>query len=447
MDPAIVQVAKAQSEAVTHLTGLISSDREAAEREIAKVESILQELKVDLPEPRSTLPTEHGTILDSPATLRPWRDLTADAQHLEADITALLSSEDVEAVTSRLQQVSDAALADARLDQFDYAIAGIAAVLAGLVDVLLVQVPQHPGFLGAPGHQGGWLSNIMKTPLPESWIRGLEKQYPVAYDPTTSAGLEVPVAGLGPRTHRFQSLGHDPVLGWVFGVLDVLRGTFSAISKDGSFIVQTVSGAEPIVAGEHLFVRVLEAFRLIGGHHLSDVATPAGLPAPLMTLLQFFQFGTIGPRGYTIAELARSMYRSNYDFRHFLAGSVAVTMTEIVVRGAWIIRRLVEDDASIVEALPIANNPRLRRTLFLAHLGATAINTGKVAITQNPLGLSWTQWLTFFRYLIPEAGRVLGGDARSQYNAIDDHITLARLQQCLLKDRFSTISYADRAGC
>ncbi len=24
---------------------------------------------------------------------------------------------------------------------------------------------------------------------------------------------------------------------------------------------------------------------------------------------------------------------------------------------------------------------------------------------------------------------------------------LARLQQCLLKDRFSTISYADRAGC
>ena len=100
-----------------------------------------------------------------------------------------------------------------------------------------------------------------------------------------------------------------------------------------------------------------------------------------------------------------------------------MSIAEIVVRGAWIIRRLVEDDITIVGALPLANNPRLRRTLFLAHLGATAINAGKVAITQNPLGLSWTQWLMYFRYLIPEANRVLGGDARSRRNAIDDHIT------------------------
>ena len=405
-----------------HLTELINSDHEAAEREIAKVECILQELQVGLPEPQSAPPAEHGTTFDSPATLRSWRELTADAEHLEADITALLSSEDADAVISRLQKVSDSALAARRLDQFDYLIAGIAAVLAGLVDILLVQVPHHRGFFGASGHKGGWLSNIIKTPLPEAWIRELEKQYPVAFDPPNNIGLKIPVAGLGPRTHRLHSLGHDPVLGWVFGVLDILRGTFTAVSKDGSLIIQTGS-RKPIAAGEHLFVRVLEAFRLLGGHLLSDMATPAGLPAPLMTLLQFFQFGTIGPDGHTVAEFARSMYRSGYDFRHFLAGSVAVTIAEIIVRGAWIIRRQVEDDVSIVEALPSANNPRLRRTLFLAHLGATAINTGKVAITQNPLGLSWAQWLTFFRYLIPEASRVLGGDARSQCIAIDDHIT------------------------
>jgi hypothetical protein len=38
--------------------------------------------------------------------------------------------------------------------------------------------------------------------------------------------------GMFPRSHRFKSLGHDPVLGFVFGVLDILRGTVTGFSYD-----------------------------------------------------------------------------------------------------------------------------------------------------------------------------------------------------------------------
>jgi hypothetical protein len=33
---------------------------------------------------------------------------------------------------------------------------------------------------------------------------------------------------------------------------------------------------------------------------------------------------------------------------------------------------------------------------------ATAVNAGKVAVTQNPLSINWAQWMAFFRYLIPQ---------------------------------------------
>ncbi|MBM3275083.1 MAG: hypothetical protein FJZ00_08010 [Candidatus Sericytochromatia bacterium] len=302
----------------------------------------------------------------------------------------------------------------------------MAGVLAALVDIFLVQVPRHPSFLGGPAHQGGWLSNVVRDLvgdiLPPSTIHALEREFPVAFDPSTNTKLEIPIPGLGPRTHRFQSPGHDPILGLVFGVYDVLRGTFTGIGKDGTLISQLSPGYDPLDQGEYFFVRLLEALRLVVGHQISDVATPAGLSAPLMPLAMFFQVGSIGPRGYTIGEVARQMYRSGYDFRHFLAGSLSTAVAEVVVRGAWVVRRLTEG-GSVGEAMPSASHPRLRRTLFLAHLGATAVNAGKIAITQNPLSLNWAQWLALFRYLIPEAVRVISGDEARRNAAVDAQLS------------------------
>ena len=104
---------------------------------------------------------------------------------------------------------------------------------------------------------------------------------------------------------------------------------------------------------------------------------------------------------YNIAEAARAMYRSGYDFRHFLAGGTCAALIEVIVRTSWIVREVAEG-RTFTEALPVASNPRLRTSLLLAHAVAAAVNAGKVAITQNPLALNWAQWLAFFRYLVPQ---------------------------------------------
>jgi hypothetical protein len=196
-------------------------------------------------------------------------------------------------------------------------------------------------------------------------------------------------------------VGHDPILGWVFGVSDILAGQFTAVGKDGSVIIQpTVPGgddAEEITV--NIFAKVIDAFRTVGGHMLSDVATPAGLPPPLFVLSQFIQSGEIG--GHNVADIARAMYRSNYDFRHFLAGGLCVGLAEVIVRLAWIVRELGEGK-SLKEAMPDASKPRLRSGLLLAHSVGAAVNAGKIAITQNPLALNWAQWLALFRYLVPQ---------------------------------------------
>lgn len=378
---------------------------------IARAEGLLRQFGTAVP---SRLPAKSRTQMPSePLELRPWEELVSEAQKLDADVEALLSAAEMQALRTRLRATGAAAVAEHGMDLTDASIAGLAAILAGIVDILLVQVPAHPGFLGSAAHGGGWLSNLVTERvgelLPPDSIRRLEREFPVSFDAAISRGLEKPVAGLGPTTHRFHSPGHDPLLGWVVGTADVLRGTFTAFDKHGQLIIQHSPTARALDPGLSFFESILHGLHQVGGHLLSDVSTPAGLPAPLMSLAPLLQFGSIGPRGYTIGEVARQMYRSGYDFRHFVAGSVSTVLVEVVVRGAWVIRRLNEGKR-LSDAVPLASHPRLRKTLLVAHAGAAAINAGKIAF-MGPLGLNWSQWLALGRYAVPQTLAVMSGVA------------------------------------
>jgi hypothetical protein len=384
---------------------------------IDRAEGLLRQLGATVPSrPRTRSRTQ---ILAEPLELRPWAELVSDAQGLDADVEALLSGSEMDALHARLKAIGTAAVAEHQMDLTDAGIAALAAILAGMVDILLVQVPAHPGFLGSTAHEGGWLSNFVKGKvgelLPADSIRRLERKFPVPFDAAISSGLQNPIAGLGPTTHRFHSPGHDPLLGWIIGTADVLRGTFTAISKHGQLIIQHSPTARTLDSGLSFFERILHGLHQVGGHLLSDVATPAGLPAPLMSLAPLLQFGSIGPKGYTIGEVARQMYRSGYDFRHFVAGSVPSVLIEVVVRGAWVVRRLNEGKP-LSDAVPLASHPKLQKTLLAAHAGAAAINAGKVYFT-GPLGLNWSQWMALSRYAVPQTLALITGKAASTREA------------------------------
>ena len=284
-----------------------------------------------------------------------------------------------------------------KLDPLDWCICGVSGILAAMVDILFVQMPKHPGFLGSESSPGGPLSNWIKEKvngsLSSAEVRKLEKEFWVPYDPATSHNLNIKVSGLGPNTHRFQSLGHDPILGFIFGVKDILQGTFTAINKQGDFISQTVATPE---MGIGLFQAIGEVF----GHLKSDMTTASGLPVPLMPLLQFIQVG-IGKGEHTIGEISRIMYRSGYDFRHLLAMSVSPMLIEIIVRLSYAFKRRYEGN-EWGRCIPFDvvgdRKAKLQTMLFTSHLIATAANAGKVYFTGNPLAINSSQWMLFTKY-------------------------------------------------
>ena len=367
---------------------------------IRRAEALAARLTATLPAPSIVTPVPMALRVPIPA----FADLAAAAPRA-AGLHDALNEDEIEATLARLHAAGGRPKGETALDRWDWMIAGSAGLLAGVADIVLVGLPQNP--LTRFGSEGGPLSNSVRSAfdriLPSDTVAALEKAYPVPYDPSTNHRLLKPVPGLYPQSHRFHSLGHDPLLGWLFGVRDVFDGTFTAIGRDGVLVVQQmVEGS----SGEGVFGGLLEAFRRTGGHMLSDISTPMGLPAPLMPLAQFFQFGSLGPEGYTVAEVARRMYLEGYDFRHFIAGGLTAAIVEVIIRGAWIARRLHEG-CFFQTALPDAAIPRLRRQLLLGHATAAAVNAGKVACMQNPLALNLPQWLALLRYLGPELFHLL----------------------------------------
>lgn len=365
---------------------------------IRGAEELLRELGVTLPVPSDkATPVRPG----APAEVPSWNELltTARQEHPAAvRIEDLLTATDIGNVDARIHQAQEAVLAPYRLDVYDVAIAGIAGVLASIVDIILVQFPPGMSRFGQPARAGGpldtWVRDLLKKGVPEDLRRQFEASCKVPYDASINIGLGTPIPGLTPSTHRLHSLGHDPLLGFIFGVADILRGTFTAIGRDGQLISQIT---QPERAAASLFEAVARQF----GHLLSDMNTPAGLPVPFAGLLQLFQGGSLTEHGYSVAELSRLMYRDGYDFRHFLATTIPVLIIEVVVRVAFFARQL-KQGKNLKEAFPGNGQPRLQTMLLIAHGTASGINAGKVIITKNPMGVNLAQWGAFAQYLLPE---------------------------------------------
>ena len=330
--------------------------------------------------------------------LRSWDEVVKEAEsHIDDEVTFndVLTKEEIEKVRNEYSALKEAFNSIHRLDGWDWTIAGTAGIVAALVDVFLVEMPEHKGLLGHEGHEGGPLSNWMKEHMQNSMspeeIAKLERDNWVPYDAANNKNLNIDIDGLNTRTHRIQSLGHDPILGFIFGVKDILNGQFTAIDKHGNLITQAIDMSKH---PEMLGMSIFNAIATVLGHLKSDIATPAGLPAPLMGLFQLIP-GEID--GHTFTELTRYMYRSGYNFNHFLAMSIPVMIIEVLVRVLYFSKRHWKDEFSIKESVPFGDAPKLQTMLFSAHTIATAANAGKVYLQANPLAINYPQWVMFFQ--------------------------------------------------
>ena len=155
----------------------------------------------------------------------------------------------------------------------------------------------------------------------------------VPYDAATTAATGGLVVGMRAAIHRLMSFGHDPLLGFLVGVADLMHGTGTYVDKTGK-IVQVASDMEPV----DLITAMLTQVR----HLLSDVATPMGLPPPLFSLLQIGHIGSpfaLGPSGVKVpwTDVARYMYVHGYDLRHFFVSGIVPATVTAIITGYWLL--------------------------------------------------------------------------------------------------------------
>lgn len=121
------------------------------------------------------------------------------------------------------------------------------------------------------------------------------------------------ISGMNGQNHRSKTLGHDPILGWIFGVHDILVNTMT--TTDSLLTLQTIDATD-YQSKIFLTKSFEEAFKTVNQdkislpiaianqalHLYSDANTKKGIPIPIVNI--------------TYSELGEFLNKYDYDFLH-----------------------------------------------------------------------------------------------------------------------------------
>ena len=285
------------------------------------------------------------------------------------------------------------------LDEWDYAIAGSCGLFASMLDLLCVKAPPKPTVKWnqeVDGIFNQWVQKAFNKVLPPDLSDALSKGNPIgAPDSSVMTNLiGAPAKVMNPINHRLRSLAHDPILGFLFGVCDMMNGTCTVVTNGE---IRSFPSTKGSTDGN--------VFQLLGwmfGHLLSDVNAPSangnrgmGLPAPFMGVLRMFEGIPLGDSDF--GKQIEWMYVKGYDFRQFVVSSVPMTIMEVLLRTFYVIKQIKLYDApfgeSMLDTMPVKMNPKFRVILALSYGTSSAVNAGKMYVTQNILNANYASWM------------------------------------------------------
>ena len=329
-----------------------------------------------------------------------WDAIVASAQlHFEqigvdpgsVDIASRMDPADVEELMRTSMSTSPFRC---RLDMTDLIIATVAGLAAAAVDITIVKVPTGMTFHGT-SQTGSPLTKYLRS----NGVPADNRLAKLARVPFDSLNHDQPDLRLAPKTHRADTFGHDPLVGLVFGVIDILRGTSTGVARNGQAFIRDI--------GEPTTTNPFAAIVLELAHLLSDIGTRSGLPLPGWSLLRLVNAGSID--GQTVSSLARQMYLRGYDTWHLATMCTSVAAAETVLRAGWAIRGTVDDDwaqrcdeeARVAGTTRTGTHPHFLLMALIAHGIATAANAGKITVAGgNPLAWSAPQWGRFLQLIL-----------------------------------------------
>lgn len=406
---------------------------------IAQSEALLRSLGYELPSVNEVTALSDRKVLVVPS----FDELSAKAQISVGNnsIEDLFTEEELKENAAAIKKLNHDYNMIYHLDKYDVIISAAAAILGAVVDIVLVGIPQK----GPAGLEAGKLADYVRKKFDEKFSPeemgklANSKESKVPFDAQDNRKTKTYVDGLSAYYHRMLSLGHDPILGFVFGLYDIMHGTMTTIDKSGHIVCQVME-----VYSERKETEIVSALLKQIIHFKSDITTSMGLPAPLMGLFNLCQFGSIGEEEQTVAEIVQGMYYEGFDFIHFCAQSIPTILIELVTRIGYAVKRIKEGN-KVKDSIPISLNrekhPKLATMLFIAHTGATAVNAGKVYFTKNPMAINYPQWIAFAKYSYKQLKWVLVAKpvARLKYvqGILDEELNMVLYEDELLFNEYT----------
>lgn len=203
----------------------------------------------------------------------------------------------------------------------DVLVSSIAGVVAAAIDILLVGTPEVVKiYRGGERFDGSVLTGILRKygngdDQLSSVLNWFCERCKVPYDISCVKNVA------NPNNHRLRNFGHDPLIGLLFAVADIIMGTATFVDSDGKLRVVVNPKDYPDTEKYLAVIYYL-------GHLLSDVCTARGLPIPGFVLTQFF---VKDGDDDSIAVIAERMYRDGYDLRHLASMSVPVVVKDMII--------------------------------------------------------------------------------------------------------------------
>ena len=414
-------------------------DESGIDLRITQSEALLRSLGYELPSVNEVTALSDRKVLVVPS----FDELSAKAQISVGNnsIEDLFTEEELKENAAAIKKLNHDYNMIHHLDKYDVIISAAAAILGAVVDIVLVGIPQK----GPAGLEAGKLADYVRKKFDEKFSPeemeklANSKESKVPFDAQDNRNTETNVEGLSAYYHRMLSLGHDPILGFVFGLYDIMHGTMTTIDKSGHIVCQVMK-----VYSERKETEIVSALLKQIIHFKSDITTSMGLPAPLMGLFNLCQFGSIGEEEQTVAEIVQGMYYEGFDFIHFCAQSIPTMLIELVTRIGYAVKRIKEGN-KVKDSIPISLNrekhPKLATMLFIAHTGATAVNAGKVYFTKNPMAINYPQWIAFAKYSYKQLKWVLVAKpvARLKYvqGILDEELNMVLYEDELLFNEYT----------
>ena len=319
------------------------------------------------------------------------------------------------------------------MQPIDYMVAALSGGLAAVIDVFLVKIPKNATIVRNGERifqEGSSLTGILRgigideNGNTSKWVKTLEKWFKVPYDKS----IDPDILGLTPRSHRLHSLAHDPsIAGLIWGIKDIVSGTFTSIDKNGCLVVEKIAETD--------FIKLFTAPILWLGHLLSDVFTRMGIPIPGWSYLQLLQFGSFGEKQRTIADVARYMYLEGYDLRHLVSMFTTNAVIELIVRlYYYLVCRKRPNTPSLTaekEYIEIKNKIKLHNMLFVSYAVASCGNVAKICAYQgNPTAFNLPLWMGMIKESITQI-TIATRNSKDYEKAIENRHTIDEIFELL----------------